>query len=143
MKLTDIKTDPGIKLDGQDISAIIKGKSSEHPPIFTMKENTIRTIRDGKWKLFLVKPEFYKEADLSNWTDKRGPDGTTIIAPMAQATPADYPGLKPEKMEGEMFLFDLEKDPTESTNLAAKYPRITEDMVRKQEQFLRSIQNPN
>jgi uncharacterized sulfatase len=143
MKLTNIKTDPKIILDGQDISAIIKGKSGEHLPIFTMKENTIRTIRDGNWKLFLVKPEFYKEADLKNWTDKRGPDGTTIIAPMAQATPADYPGLKPEKIEGEMLLFDLEKDPTESTNLAAKYPRIREDMVRKQEQFLRSIQNPN
>ncbi len=129
MKLTNIKTDPGIKLDGEDISAIIEGKSNNHPPIFTMKESSIKTIRDGKWKLFVVKPEFYKEVDLKNWTDKRGPDGTTIIAPKAQATPADYPGLKPEKIEGDTLLFNLEKDPTESTNLAAK--------------FLRSIRNPN
>jgi arylsulfatase A-like enzyme len=143
MKLTNIKTDPGIKLDGEDISAIIKGKSSDHPPIFTMKESSIKTIRDGKWKLFLVKPEFYKEVDLKNWTDRRGPDCTTIIAPMAQATPADYPGLKPEKMEGDTLLFDLDKDPTESINLATKYPRIREDMIRRYEQFLRSIRNPN
>ncbi len=143
MKLTTIKTDPGIKLDGQDISAIIEGKSSNHPPVFTMKDTIIRTIRDGKWKLFLTKPEFYKEPDLSNWTDKRGPDGTTIIAPMAQATPADYPGIKPEKMEGKMLLFDLEKDPTESTDLSAKYPQIRKEMVRKYEEFLHSLHHPN
>jgi arylsulfatase A-like enzyme len=143
MKLTGIKTDPAIKLDGQDISKIISGKSSKHPPIFTMKDTVIRTIRDGKWKLFLTKPEFYKEIDLKNWTDKRGPDGTTILAPMAQATPADYPGLKPEKMDGDMLLFDLEKDPTESTDLSAKFPQVKEEMIRKYENFLHSLHKSN
>jgi arylsulfatase A-like enzyme len=143
MKLTGIQTDPGIKLDGRDISRIISGKSSKHPPIFTMKDTVIRTIRDGKWKLFLTKPEFYKEPDLKNWTDKRGPDGTTILAPMTQATPADYPGLKPEKMDGEMLLFDLEKDPTESTDLSAKFPQVKEEMIRKYEEFLRSLHKRN
>jgi arylsulfatase A-like enzyme len=143
MKLTGIKTDPGIKLDGRDISRIISGKSGSHPPIFTMKDTTIRTIRDGKWKLFLIKPEFYREIDLKNWTDKRGPDGTTILAPVAQATPADYPGLKPEKMDGEMLLFDLEKDPTESTDLSAKFPQVREEMIRKYEEFLHSLHKPN
>jgi len=139
MKLSNIKTDSKIKLDGQDISAIIKGKSSNHPPIFTMRDTTIRTIRDGKWKLFLSKPDFYKEVDLKTWKDGRGPDGTTIIAPMAQATPADYPGVKPEKMTGEMLLFDLEKDPTESTDLSGKYPQIKEKMIRKYHDFLNSL----
>ncbi|NEW81002.1 MAG: sulfatase-like hydrolase/transferase, partial [Mariniphaga sp.] len=139
MKLSNIKTDSKIKLDGKDISEIIKGKSSHHPPIFTMKDTTIRTIRDGNWKLFLRKPDFYKEVDLTNWKDARGPDGTTIIAPMAQATPADYPGVKPEKMEGEMLLFDLENDPTESTDLSGKYPQIKENMIRKYHDFLNSL----
>jgi len=138
MKQTNIKTDSRIKLDGQDISAIIKGKSSHHPPIFTMKDTTIRTIRDGKWKLFVKTPDFYKEADLKNWKDSRGPDGTTIIAPMAQATPADYPGIKPYKMNGEIFLFDLEKDPTETTDLSGKYPLIKEKMMKKYHDFLNS-----
>jgi arylsulfatase A-like enzyme len=139
MKLSNIQTDPKIKLDGKDISAIIKGKSSNHAPIFTMKDTTIRTIRDGKWKLFLKKPDFYKQVDLKIWKDARGPDGTTIIAPMAQATPANYPGLKPEKMAGEMLLFDLENDPTESTDLSEKYPQIRENLIRKYNKFLKSI----
>jgi len=140
MKLTGIRTDPGRKLDGQDISAIIKGKSSDHPPIFTMKGNTIRAIRDGKWKLFVSKPDFYREVDLKNWRDERGPDGKTILAPENQATPADYPGVKPEIMAGEMLLFNLENDPTESTDLSGKYPLIKEDMIRKYNEFLNSFQ---
>jgi len=139
MKLSNIKTDPKIKLDGQDISAIIQGKASDHPPIFTMKNTTVRTIRDGKWKLFLSKPDFYPEVNLKTWTDERGPDGTTIIAPMAQATPADYPGIKPEKLTGEMLLFDLEKDPTESTDLSGKFPQIREKLIGKYHDFLNSL----
>jgi uncharacterized sulfatase len=139
MNLTGIKTNPVIKLDGQDISGIIRGKTTSHPPIFTMRDTVIRTIRDGKWKLFLTKADFYREVDLKNWTDKRAPDGTTILAPVEQATPADYPGIKPVKMEGEMLLFDLEKDPAESNDLSDKYPQVKQDMVRKYKEFLHSI----
>jgi arylsulfatase A-like enzyme len=139
MKLTGIETNPVITLDGKDISAIIRGKSTSHSPIFTMKDTVIRTIRDGKWKLFLTRPDYYKAVDLKNWKDNRAPDGTTILAPVEQATPADYPGLKPEKMDGEMLLFDLEKDPAESTDLSGKYPRIKEEMIMKYHEFLNSI----
>ena len=143
MKLAGIKTDPKINLDGQDISAIIEGKSSDHSTIFTMKDTMIRTIRDGKWKLFVTKPDFYKEVNMKTWIDKRAPDGTTIIAPMAQATPDDYPGIRPEKMDGDMLLFDLDKDPTESTDLSGKYPQIKEDMIRKYKEFQNSFYKPN
>ncbi len=139
MKLAGIKTDPAIMLDGQDISGIIKGKSKKHPPVFTMRDTTIRTIRDGKWKLFLSKPDFYKETDLKNWTDKRGPDGATILAPFQQATPADYPGIKPVRMAGDMLLFDLEKDPKESIDLSQKYPQIKATLIRKYHEFLNSF----
>lgn len=143
MKLTDIKTDPKIKLDGKDISEIIKGKLTSHGPIFTMKNSEIRTIRDGKWKLFLTMPDFYKEVDLKNWNDRRAPDGKTIIAPFEQATPADYPGVKPEKMEGKTFLFDLESDPAENTNLAGDYPKITKKLIGKYSRFLKSLPESN
>lgn len=136
MKLTGVNTNPNIKLDGQDISAIIKGKSVDHSPIYSMKGTTIRTIRDGNWKLFVSKPEYYKEIDLKNWKDPRGPDDTTIIAPAVQATPADYPGVKPEKMEGDMLLFDLAKDPAETTDLSKQYPMVKEDLIRKYNEFL-------
>jgi uncharacterized sulfatase len=139
MQLTGIRTNPDIKLDGMDISAIIKGKSDKHPPVFSMKDTTMRTIRDGKWKLFLKKPDFYREINLTNWKDERGPDGTTIIAPFAQATPADYPGVKPVKIDGEMLLFDLENDPAESTDVSAQYPKVKEDLIRKYKEFLESL----
>jgi len=139
MNLTGIRTNPGITLDGQDIMPILNGKQMNHNPIFTMKEKQIKTIRDGKWKLFVVTPDFYKSADLTNWKDPRGPDGATIIAPAEQSSPADYPGIKPIKMDGEMLLFDLENDRTESTDLSGKYPEIKKDMIRKYERFLESL----
>lgn len=139
MKLTDIQTDSKIKLDGQDISGIIKGKSLQHNPIFTMKNAQIMTIRDGKWKLFIKQPEFYKEINLKTWVDKRAPDGTTILAPDNQATPADYPGIKPQKMNEEKFLFDLDKDPAENNNLSGEYPKINKRLIRQYERFLHSL----
>ena len=139
IKLTGISHDPKITLDGQDISEIVTGQSSVHGPIFTMKNTQIRTIRDGKWKLFLSKPDYYVEIDLKAWIDKRAPDGKTIIAPFEQASPADYPGLKPEKMEGEMLLFNLEEDQQERTDLSEKYPDIKEELLRKYNIFIKSI----
>jgi len=139
MKLTHIKTNPNIKIDGQNILKITNGKSKEHSPIFSMKDTRIRTIRDGKWKLFLMKPEYFKEIDSKTWVDKRAPDGSTILAPTLQATPDDYPGEKPTKMEGEMLLFDLEKDPFESTNVIDKFPEVKEDLLQKYHDFANSI----
>jgi len=139
MSLAGIKTDPTIILDGQNIMPILTGKQMAHNPIFTMKNSQIKTIRDGKWKLFVVTPDYYKSPNLDNWKDSRGPDGTTIIAPFEQFTPAAYPGIKPEKMEGEMLLFDLENDRTESIDLSAKYPEIKSEMIKKYENFLKSV----
>jgi uncharacterized sulfatase len=139
MGLTDIKADPGIILDGQDIMPLLRGKQMAHNPIFSMKDRQIKTIRDGRWKLFVVTPDYYKSTDLENWKDPRGPDGTTIIAPAAQFTPAAYPGIKPEKMSGEMLLFDLENDRTESIDLSSKYPEIKSEMIKKYENFLKSV----
>ena len=104
-----------------------------------MKDTKIRTIRDGKWKLFLSKPDYFKETDSKTWKDKRAPDDTTIIAPFQQTTPSDYPGTKPEIMEGEMLLFDLKNDPGETKNLLEKYPKIKEDLIRKYNTFLNSF----
>jgi arylsulfatase A-like enzyme len=139
MSLTGIKTDPAIYLDGQNIMPILTGKKMANNPIFTMRESQIKTIRDGRWKLFVVTPDFYKSPNLENWKDPRGPDGITIFAPYEQFTPADYPGIKPEKMEGELLLFDLENDRTESIDLSAKYPEIKSEMIKKYENFLKSI----
>jgi uncharacterized sulfatase len=89
--------------------------------------------------LFVVAPDFYKSPSLENWKDPRGPDGTTIFAPYEQFTPADYPGIKPEKMEGELLLFDLENDKTESTDMSVKFPEIKKELIRKYEIFVESL----
>jgi hypothetical protein len=60
---------------------------------------------------------------------------------MAQANPADYPGIKPKKINGEILLFDLENDPTESTNVAGAYPEIVKEMTDKYNLFLNSLIN--
>jgi len=139
MNMAGIKTDPGITLDGQNIMPILTGKQMAHNPIFTMRDKQIKTIRDGKWKLFVVTPDYYKSPNLENWKDARGPDGTTIIAPYEQFTPAAYPGIKPEKMDGELLLFDLENDRTESIDVSLKHPEIKRDLIGKYEIFLKSL----
>lgn len=139
MDVCNIKTNPDVKLDGQNIVSIIKGKSSVHTPVFSMRDTKIRTIREGKWKLFVAPADFYKEVDLKNWSDPRAPDGETIIAPFEQATPENYPGVKPNKIQGEVLLFDLEKDPGETLNLASEYPEIKEKLMQKYEAFLDSL----
>jgi arylsulfatase A-like enzyme len=95
LKTIKVKTKQVVKFDGEDISEIISGKTTLHPPIFTMKDTKVRTIRDGKWKLFLQKPDYYQEIDTEKWVDKRAPDSTTIIAPYTQPNPSQYPGIKP------------------------------------------------
>lgn len=140
MNLAEIRTAPSNILDGHDITPILKGKNTAHAPIFTMKNQEIKTIRDGKWKLFVARPDFYKSVDLSSWKDPRGPDGKTIIAPYSQSTPADYPGVRPETMEGDFLLFNLEDDPAESTDMSAMYPEIKRDLISKYERFMESLE---
>jgi arylsulfatase A-like enzyme len=137
--LTTLQQDPKIKLDGQNISAILKGKKQDHDPIFSMKDHKIKTIRVGKWKMYLSTPDFYQEIDLKKYSDPRKPDGISIIAPLQQASPEAYPGLKPRRMPGESFLFDLENDPYESINLADKHPEIIKELLEKAALFQNTL----
>jgi hypothetical protein len=84
-------------------------------------------------------PQFYNPPDLENWVDKRAPDGTTIIAPNEQATPAQYPGIKPMRMDGETFLFNLNKDIAEMNNVASKNPEIVNALKKEYQKFAASL----
>ena len=140
LALSGVQVPEGIKLDGIDIRDILKGEKQEHPAIFTMSGDKIRTIRKGDWKLFLTKPGFYEATDLSTWSDWRAPDGTTIIAPVEQATPAMYPGVKPEWMEGEVFLFNLKDDISEMVNRSDKEAEIISDLQDEYQRFQESLE---
>ena len=94
------------------------------------------TIRDGDWKLFVREPRYFKEVDLTNWKDSRAPDGTTILAPLVgQATPAQYPGIKPIQSENGLQLFNLRKDPSESVNLAKENNKMLKKLMNKYKKF--------
>ncbi len=139
VSLTGIKPRKSNKLDGQDITKILKGSQTIHPPVFSMHNNTIMSIREDDWKLFVNKPRFYKEINLESWKDSRAPDGTTIIAPFEQATPAQYPGLKPEEPKNNIQLFNLKTDPTESNNLAEEKPELVEKLLTDYREFKKSV----
>jgi uncharacterized sulfatase len=135
LSLTGISIPETLVLDGEVIVDILKGKSETHSSIFTMRGNEIRTVRKGDWKLFFGKPAFYKPVDLENWSDWRGPDGATIIAPYEQANPSMYPGVKPEAMEGEKFLFNLKEDISEMVNRVETHLDVVEELENEYSNF--------
>lgn len=131
--------DNGRILDGEDITEILKGDKKAHGPIFTMRGNEIRTVHQGDWKLFVEKPRFYRPVDLEKWVDKRAPDGVTIIAPVEQATPAQYPGIRPEAMPGDTFLFNTTDDISELKNLYESCPEKSRELLDLYSEFKASL----
>ncbi|MEX0980876.1 MAG: sulfatase-like hydrolase/transferase [Bacteroidales bacterium] len=139
LSLSGIPIPENLVLDGENIEPLMNGEEMEQRPIFTMRQNQIRTIRKGDWKLFIGKPRFHQPVDLETWSDWRAPDGTEIIAPFEQATPAQYPGVKPEMMEGDVFLFNLREDISEMNNVAAQYPEIIKELTDDYNAFIASL----
>jgi len=95
---------PKIKpVDGQNVWNNMRGKSKDHKAFFFVKGDEVQAVRDGKWKLHL--PHKYRIV-LSE-----GKDGI----PGKQD---NYGG------EIELSLFNVDKDPNETKNLASKYPKV-------------------
>lgn len=139
LSMTGISIPENLFLDGENIVELLKGNQKEHQAIFTMRGDQIITIRKGDWKLFVEKPRFYTPPNLETWSDFRAPDGKTIIAPFEQATPAQYPGIKPVKMEGDIFLFNLRDDPSEMVNLADKHPEKIKELQEEYDAYKKSL----
>jgi len=135
LSLTNIENKSTKTIDGENITDILKGKQTEHKAVYSMHNSTIMSIRKGDWKLFVNKPRFYRKRNLDNWKDKRGPDGTTIIAPFEQATPALYPGLKPAEPKNKIQLFNLKNDPIESIDLAEEKPELVQELLQEYNNF--------
>jgi arylsulfatase A-like enzyme len=136
LALSNIKPPKEITLDGQNITEILKGKQTEHAPVFSMHNSEIMSVRKGDWKLFVSEPRYYKETDLSTWRDSRGPDGTTILAPMVgQANPGNYPGVIPLMFQNKILLFNLRNDPAEMVDLSAERPEIVIELMEEYQKF--------
>lgn len=141
LHMLEIDLPPDRRLDGENILDIIKGERISHPPIFTMKQDQVMTIREGDWKLFLKEPRYYRWPDenyMQSWLSRK-PDDTTIIAPQKQPTPDQYPGLKPLPFDTLPLLFDLKTDPSEMENLAGKYPEKVKELQSSFDEYLETI----
>lgn len=97
---------PDHKIDGRDIWPLMSGQedaSSPHEALYFYWGSSLEAVRSGKWKLHF--PHKFR-------TLAGRPGGTGGI-------PADY-----ETGEIGLSLFDLENDPAETTDLAAKHPDV-------------------
>jgi arylsulfatase A-like enzyme len=101
-------------IDGQDIWPLLSGSADDayrHKPFYYYRDTGLYAVRSGKWKL--VVPHTYGSIE-----------GATL------ATPTD-PGTYARR-QTDLALYDLEKDPGETTNLAASHP----DVVARLEELL-------
>jgi len=137
LSLAGIKPAKSNYLDGEDITGILRGDEKNHPPIFSMHNDHILSIRKGNYKLFVEKPR-YKRLP-ADWVDSRGPDGTTIIAPFEQARPEQYPGVIPEKPLKKIQLFDLRNDVTESNDLSEEKPEIVRELLQDYQEWYKKL----
>lgn len=114
-------------IDGKDIFPLMSSEArSPHEAIYAMAGPRLAIIRSGRWKLHVRSPgpETRYMKDPSGWSDPRGPDGVTLIAPFQQPKPNQYPGLLTGSPPREMMLFDLETDPGEQRDVAAQHPEV-------------------
>lgn len=137
--LTGIKPSGSKKLDGTDITEILKGNETDHGPVFSMHNHEIMSVRKGDYKLFLNKPN-RRIVDKKTWVDKKAPDGTTIIAQTeGQGTPDQYPGLVPQISKNKIQLFDLKNDPAETNDLAEANPEKVKELMQDYKAFAASL----
>ncbi|WP_158293193.1 sulfatase-like hydrolase/transferase [Tamlana fucoidanivorans] len=137
--LAKVATPKNVVLDGQDITALLQGKTTKHAPVFSMHGDNIMSVRKGDYKLFIRRPPGFVIEDFTGWVDPRGPDGNTIIAQTEQATPANYPGVIPVYPEKDIQLFNLKEDPTESNNLSQAYPELVEELLKIYNNFQENL----
>jgi arylsulfatase A len=94
---------PAHRVDGLDLRPLFQGGRSPRQESWYYWNRELQAVRLGRWKLHL--PHEYRSLD----GRPGGKDGL----------PSAY-----VRKRIELALFDLEKDPSESTNLALKHPEI-------------------
>lgn len=122
---------PDHLLDGRDIMPLLTDANAEspHDVLLSFAGDTLKSVRAGNWKLHVAPPQNPKERIYrpdEGWTDPRGPDGVTILAPYEQAHPSEYPGLLTGDVigPGQIGLFNLGSDPCEQRNVADEHPDL-------------------
>lgn len=124
-------------IDGKDLFPVLtKQAPTQHQALFSMKGNSLFTVRSGPWKLHIKpSPRQLLANQGKDWIDPRGPDGVTIIAPYEQAMPDQPPGLLTGDKPVSMMLFNLEEDPAEQHNVAQAHPEVVSRLQKLYEQM--------
>lgn len=139
LSLTNTRPSKINKLDGIDITNILKGKETSHPPVFSLSNDKIMSVRKGDYKLFVNNP-YTRLEDSKTWVDDKAPDGITIIAQTkGQATPAQYPGVIPQKSKNKIQLYNLKEDPTESKDLSEINKEKVHELMEDYKKFVETL----
>lgn len=102
---------PEAVIDGKSVWELLKGDSNQSPQeayYFYYRVNELHGVRYGKWKLYF--PHNYRTME----GQQPGKDGL----------PGNYVHLDLNEIE----LYDLSEDLSETTNVAAEYPEVVEEM---------------
>ncbi|MDQ3624682.1 MAG: sulfatase [Verrucomicrobiota bacterium] len=131
LKAADIALPADREIDGKDIMPLlVSGAPSPHEVLFGMMGPRLANVRSGKWKLHVIAPNKGRTMSRDEkYVDPRGPDGKTILAPVEQYHPADYPGVLTGDEPQAMMLFDLETDPAEQRNVAMSNPEVVKKLT--------------
>jgi N-acetylgalactosamine-6-sulfatase len=128
LKIANLQPPGDRVMDGRDIFPLfISDAKSPHQAIFGAQGGKLATVRDQRWKLHVLAPRdgfLALDKPGERWIDPRGPDGVTILAPYEQYQPSEHPGLRTGDPPRAMQLFDLQNDPGEQHDVAAKHADI-------------------
>jgi uncharacterized sulfatase len=141
LKRVGLEVPGGVKLDGQDIWPVLtESAPSPHEALFTMQGQNLMAVRSGRWKLHVRSPGASGLFRGEKWVDPRAPDGVTILAPTEQYGPDAYPGASEGDPPRPTMLFDLERDPAESHDVAAEHPEVVARLKQLYDAMLRDFQ---
>ncbi|MFT4638110.1 MAG: arylsulfatase A-like enzyme [Verrucomicrobiales bacterium] len=133
---------PTKKIDGRSAKAILFGESGAtptHEALFFYGGTGLQAIRKGKWKLHFAHPYITTAAEPgvggkpSNW----GKNKAQSITQSGINGIASRHGGRVEQLE--LSLFDLEKDPGESINLATQHPDIVAQLTKLAEPMRKEL----
>jgi len=127
LKLAGVAMPDDRIIDGKDIMPLLTSEApSPHEALLAMSGARVMTVRSGKWKLHVHRPQHWPTSIIENknWVDSRRPDGVTILAPYEQCKPDEYPGVPGGDPPQEMMLFDLQADPAEQHDVAEEHPEV-------------------
>lgn len=121
---------PKYKIDGQDIWPLVSGKTSKSPhnTFFYYGGEELQAVRKGQWKLHF--PHQYLEVAAAPGRDGK-PSNFENLKPLP-STQSGLEGIASRHgykvMDLPLSLYDLEKDPGETTNVADQHPDVVEDL---------------